>query len=260
MAIKTNLKSMAPRREAFKRELVLMSKGAGNRLAWPGGKITVYPWDSSIDDLVLNGAKSGNPRNLLFEILEKVSSMNGKTDDFYADEINLVLLASRALANDGTIAYTSTCPAPGCGNKTQETIRVPDELEPVAEKADDWPGYDDIKLPKSGDYVRLRPVQIKDEKIIAQRLTPQRLAVPDSLLRILMHVELIGTDGKEWGKPETLEELHGWYNALPPKDAKFLAEQERALSPHANTVIAHKCDVCGTHFTHLLTFDTDFFR
>lgn len=260
MALKTNLKSLAPRREAFKKELILLSKGAGNRQAWPGGKLTVYPWDSNVDDLIINGAKRGGPRNLLFEVLDKVCDLRGAMDDFYSDEINLVLLASRAQASSGHIVYTATCPNPACGSQEQHTVSVPDELEPIAEKTESWPGYDDVRLPESGDHVRVHPLKIKDEKLLSERKPEQRALVPDSILRILMHISAVSADGTDWGQPGALDELVTWYNALSPTDAKHLEREQRNLSPHANALMEHKCDVCSRQYTHLLTFDTDFFR
>jgi hypothetical protein len=46
MPIKTNMKSLQPRRQVYKRELNLLSKGFSAPKAWPEGKITIYPWDS----------------------------------------------------------------------------------------------------------------------------------------------------------------------------------------------------------------------
>lgn len=261
MAIKTHMTSMAPRREQFKKEIQLLSRGAGNRTAWPDGKLTVFPWDSSVDDHILNAARKGGGRNLLFEVLERICNLNGgDLDDFYSDEVNMVLLVSRSLTSDGIILYKSTCLNATCANVTDEHIKVPEELEPVAAKAENWPGYDRIKLPVCGDLVQIRPLQIRDEKILLERKADQRLALSDTVLRIVMHVQAVGIDEASLGKPETLEELVTWYNALHPKDSKFLDEQERAHSPHLNTAIPHKCDVCGKEFTHLLSFDQDFFR
>ena len=261
MAIRTNLVSMVPRKEKFKKVIQLLSRGAGNPTAWPEGKLTIFPWDSSVDDFILNAARKGGGRNILFDVMERICDLNGASlDDFYSDEVNTVLLVSRSLANDGVILYKSTCLNPACGVVSDEQIKVPDELEPVAEKAENWPGFDVIKLPVCGDCVQIRPLQIRDEKILLARKADKKAAVSDTVLRIVMHVQAVGTDKDSMGKPETLEELVTWYSALHPKDSKYLDEQERAHSPHLNTAIPHQCETCGKEFAHTLTFDQDFFR
>lgn len=253
--------TLTPRREQFKKEIQLLSRGAGNRAAWPDGKLTVYPWDSTIDDFILNAARTGKGRSLLFDVMAQICNLNGATvDDFYSDELNTVLLTSRSLSTDGKIRYESTCSNPSCGAKADESIKVPEELEPIAAKASDWLGFDRITLPDCRDIVQIRPLQIRDEKILLDRKADQKAVISDTILRVLMHIQAVGTTIDDLGKPETLEELLVWYNALSPKDCKFLDEQERVHSPHLNTAIPHKCSQCGKDFTHILTFDQDFFR
>lgn len=263
MAIKTHMTKLTPRREQFKKVIQLISNGAGNRNAWPNGQLTVYPWDSSIEDFILSAARKGGGRNLLFDVLERICDLNGASlDDFYSDEVNTILLVSRSLTSDGVVGYVCECPNPACGNKTDEHIRVPDELEPVGIKSASWPGYDRIKLPVCGDWVQIRPLQIKDERILLERKSDQRSNLSDTVLRILLHIQAVSDDEAtlSTATPDTLEQLVTWYNALHPKDSKFLDDQERANSPHLNTAIPHKCEACGREFTRILNFDQDFFR
>jgi len=254
MPIKTNMKSLTPRRQAFKREITLLSHGFSNRTAWPGGKIVVYPWDSEVDEYLIEQSRKASRQQLVYGLLNKLCDMNGaKADEFVADEVQTVLLVARALSTEGTVNYTSQCPA--CSKKKVETIRVPDELEKAGEKNDDYPGYDDITLPICKDILRIRPLLIRDEKIIDERPPDQKVFVSDTQLRILMPVITINES-----KPDTLEELLLYYKALHPTDAKFVETEAKRLSPHLNTNIPHVCDDCGKPFKHLLTFDQDFFR
>jgi hypothetical protein len=46
MAINTNLKSLTPRREAYKRTVTLISSGYYAPQSFPGGQVVVFPWDS----------------------------------------------------------------------------------------------------------------------------------------------------------------------------------------------------------------------
>jgi len=248
------MKTLTPRRQAFKREIILLSHGFSNRTAWPGGKLTVYPWDSEVDEYLIEMARKTSRQQLVFGLLGKLCDLNGgKIDEFVADEVQTVLLVARALSTEGTVHYTSQCPF--CAAKKIEQIKVPDELEKAGEKPDDYPGYDDITLPMCKDVVRVRPLLVKDERVIEDRSTEQKQQVSDTRLRLLLPIVSINDT-----KPDTLEELIAYSKALHPRDAKFIEEEERRLSPHLNTNLPHVCDDCGKQFTHLLSFDQDFFR
>lgn len=254
MSIKTNMKSLIPRRQAFKREITLLSHGFSNPTAWPGGKITVYPWDSEIDEYLIETARKTSRQQLVFGLLAKLCDLNGsKVDDFVADEVQTVLLVARALSMEGLVRYTSQCPF--CAKKKIEQIKVPAELERVGEKPDDYPGYDDITLPECKDAVRIRPLLVKDEKIIEDRSVEQKALISDTRLRLLLPIVTINDS-----KPDKIDELVAYFKALHPRDAKFIEDEEKRLSPHLNTNIPHICDDCGKEFKHLLSFDQDFFR
>lgn len=256
MAIKTNLKSLTPRRQVYKREITLLSHGYSDTAAWPDGKITVYPWDNTVDQFLLENVRKLSRQELVYGLLRKCCDLNGgNIDNFIADEINIVLLVSRALSTDGIVTYVSVCPH--CGFRKQEQIKVPDSLEKVGEKTPDYPGYDIITLPVVQDVVKLRPLTVKDEKLIMGRPEETRKAVPDSELRTLMRIMTVND-----GKPEALDELLIWYRALHARDSKFVEEKGREITPHLNVNILHVCDEpdCGKKFTHPLSFDQDFFR
>lgn len=256
MPIKTNLKSMVPRRQQYKKEITLLSHGYSNPTAWPDGKLTVYPWDNAIDQWLIDNIRKTNKQELVFGLLRHCCDLNGgNVDDFVADEINVVLLVSRALSTDGVVMYTSVCPY--CGAKKNESLRVPDELEKVGEKTAEYKGVDTATLPMVADVVQLRPLLVRDEKLIINREDDKKKAVPDSELRTLMRVVTINDS-----KPDTLEELVTWFRALHAKDSKFLEDKGREITPHLNTNIPHRCDDadCQKTFTFPLTFDQEFFR
>lgn len=256
MPIKTNLKSLTPRRQQYKKEITLLSHGYNNPTAWPGGKLTVFPWDNSIDQWLLDNVRKLTKAELVYGLLKHCCDLNGGSlDDFIAEEINLVLLVSRALSTDGIVVYTSQCPF--CGAKKQEKIKVPDELEKLGEKSPEYVGFDEIVLPVVQDKVKIRPLMVKDERIIIERDDDRKKAVPDTELRTLMRIVDINES-----KPDSHEELLTWFRALHSKDAKFLEDEGRRLTPHLNTNIPHVCDEieCARKFTHPITFDQEFFR
>lgn len=256
MAIKTNMQSLQPRRQQFKKTITLMSHGFSNPTAWPDGALTVFPWDSEMDAYLLEASRQESGAIVLFELLAKCANLNGgAVDDFVADEVNAVLLVSRALAADNTINYESRCP--NCGTRRKEKIRIPDELEKIAEKSKDYPGYDEITLPVCKDVVRVTPLLVKHERLLASRPAEEKLKINDVELRHMLHVVSINDT-----RPDTVDELAVWYRALHPVDLRYLVEQQKALTPHLNTLLPHTCEnpQCKQEFFHLLTFDQDFFR
>lgn len=254
MPIKTNMTSLKPRRQAYKKEIQLLSKGFSAPQAWPEGRITVYPWDSEIDAFLLDQTKHGKG-NLLYGILERVCHLNGASvDQFVFSEINTVLLLSRAIQFDGIIEYESSCPF--CKATDREKIQVPHELEPIAEKAANYPGYDDITLPDCKDVVRIRPLLVKDHKKIEDRLETE--GWQDYTQRHLeIYLPIVAVNG---GTPDNMDEVANYYQALSPNDARFLEEQESALSPRLDNRIPHQCKKCSKTFFHTLMFDQEFFR
>jgi len=254
--IKTNLKDLQPRREKYKQVITLLSRGFTDPKAWPGGKLTVYPWDSQVDTWLMEEYRrsSDSKAGLLHRALTKVCDLNGgSSDNFVASEVETVLLVSRAIRNANVVEYTSPCPA--CRWENISTISIPDELEKVGTKSSDYPGYDIITLPDSKDEVAMRPLLIKDEKFIETRTVEDREAVSDDVLYTILPIITVGG-----GKPETKEEIVQWYLALSPDDAKYLEEQQKQLTPHLNTLIPHECDKCKHPYKHKLSFDQEFFR
>lgn len=254
MAIKTNMKSLQPRKQAYKREVTLLSKGFSNPQAWPEGKITVYPWDSDVDAYLLEQSKGGEG-NLLYGILEKVCSLNGASvDQFVFSEINSILLLSRAIQFDGVIEYESICPF--CKATDREVIQIPHELAPVGEKAVGYKGTDNITLPECNDVVTLRPLLVRDHKKIEERTKDSDWAkFSERHLQIYLGIVAVND-----GQPDTIEEVAQWYAALSPADARFLEEQQVLLSPRLDNRIPHKCKKCERKFFHTLSFDQEFFR
>lgn len=254
MPIKTNMTNMTPRRQQYKREITLLSKGHTSPQAWPKGKITVFPWDHTIDNFFLEENRRGASKNeLLFTLVEKLTDLNGAPiDDFPADEVNTVLMVARSIGHE-KVTYKTRCPL--CNCEMTESISVPDELEKVGEKPEEWPGYDEITLPDCKDVVQLRILTVKDEKIVQNRKPEQRREISDSDLRTLMPIVSINES-----TPDTMEELQLYFSALSPADATFLIEQQRQLSPHLNTSIPEKCDDCKHQFVQVLSFDRIFFR
>lgn len=254
MAIKTNLTSLTPRRQAYSREIKLLSNGFSNPKAWPEGKLTVFPWDSQIDEVVLKAGRTADANELMYAVLGKVCDLNGASvDDFVISEVETVLLVARALSGGGVIRYQAACTY--CNRVTKEEISVPDELAKRGEKPADYPGYDLITLPTCKDEVAVRPLLIRDNKLIEARLGEPTNTASELALRIVLPV--VSING---GRPDTVEEVLLWYNALPPLDASTLEQQETALTPKLETSIPHVCDGCGKTFRQTLLFNKEFFR
>lgn len=254
MPIKTNMKSLQPRKQAYKKEITLLSKGFSAPKQWPGGKITVFPWDSDVDAYLLEMSKSSGNGNLLYGILERVCDLNGASvDQFVFSEVNAILLVSRAIQFDGTVEYKSVCPY--CKTTDREVIKIPDELAVIGEKKPDYLGFDDITLPDCKDVVRLRPLLVKDQKKIENRANEGWQDYTERHLQIFIAVVAVND-----GIPDSLEEVAQWYNALSPADARYLEEQQVDQSPRLDNRIPHRCKECARDFFHTLLFDQEFFR
>jgi hypothetical protein len=253
MPIKTNMKSLQPRRQVYKKEITLLSKGFSAPKSWPGGKVTVFPWDSEVDAFLLEKSKSNSHENLLYGILEQVCDMNGASvDQFVFSEVNSILLVSRAIQFDGTIEYQSVCPY--CKTTDREVIKIPHELQPIGEKTVDYLGYDEVTMPECKDVVRIRPLLVRDQKKIESHDDAWK-DFSDRKLQILLAIVSVND-----GAPDSLEEAAQWYDALSPADARDLEEKQVDLSPRLDNRLPHRCKICAREFFHTLLFDQEFFR
>jgi len=248
--IKSNLPSLVPARERFKREITLLSKGFSDP-AWKGGKLTVYPWDTAIDDFLLERSRKKHD-TVVFELLPKLCNLNGgDVNNFVLSEATTILLVSRSISRENKLMLMLTCP--DCGHDWQEEIIVPDQLEKVGEKDDAYPGWDLIKLPCT-DVVKCRPLLIRDELSIMNRTDR---SVSDRIARIVTAIISINDS-----QPDDLAELLTWYNALPPQDTEYLEKQQNLLSPHLSTTVTVQCPKkqCKREWEHTFPLDENFFR
>ena len=77
MGIQTNLKSLTPRREAYKREITLVSGGYYAPKSFPDGKVTVYPWDATVDSWFQERMRQPKREHALWEVTSKVANLGG---------------------------------------------------------------------------------------------------------------------------------------------------------------------------------------
>lgn len=254
MAIKSNLKSLEPRKVQFQTRIKLLSNGFSYPSAFPNGEITVYPWDASVDDWIAERGRRGNQGTILYDLCAKVCDLNGcPIDQFVVGDINTVLLVSRAMRYNSRVEYECECPY--CSHRTVEVIKVPDELGRVGEKAEGYPGYDEVTLQDSKDVVRFRPLLVRDEKLIEARDDVSRQVISDRLMHIITPIVAVNE-----GVPDSLEEAVRWYNALSPYDSTQLETAENEAYPHLDTELAHRCDRCHKRFKFPLDISADFFR
>lgn len=250
MAIKTNLQSLAPAREKFKKEITLLSRGYSMPDKLPGGVVTVYPWDQSVDDWVIKSLRTVPVDRISFEVVKKLIGLE-KVDSMPVGDVVTILLVARALARDSSLNYDSKCPA--CSHSEPVKLMVPDNLEKISEKPADYPGWDEIVLPVCKDKVRLRPLLVRDEIGILER--PENEKVSKKLMRAVAALVAVGE-----GQAESAEEAIQYFNALPPADFGYYTDQMEKLTPHLGTEIKHKCAACGHEYSHDLNLDADFFR
>lgn len=254
--IKTNLRSLEPARERLKKTITLLSKGYSAPELFPGGQLTIYPWDTEVSSwLAMNRAV--NPNRILYTLCGKLTAMSEeKVNKFVAGEVILVLLVARALASDQQLTYTARCPF--CGTLERATVAVPEGLERIGEKPADYPGYDEITLPDAKDVLRIRPLLVSDEIAIADA-APEKgsYRISDAGARLL--ASIVAVNGSI---ADSLQELVTYYRALSPSDIQFFVDEVDRLTPHLNTERKHKCGNprCERMFSHELALDEEFFR
>ena len=254
MAIKTNLTSLAPRRETYKKSIPMVSGAYYDRQAFPDGKITVFPWDSSMDEWFLKRLREPNREYAMFDVIPRIADLHGcDVKRMLPVDTKLIYTASRSIANDLTVKYTARCPK--CDTGHPGVSAIPGSLRPLAQKPLDYDGKETITLPDSKDIVCFRHVTVGDEYTLNERSVEEKNAVNYMVARLLVGILTVG------GEPPTdRAELYTWYMALSPKDAKYLAQQEDELLPRPDYEVPFVCDTCGHAFKFRLDLDESFFR
>ena len=255
MPLRTNLKSLEPSRERLKKVVTLLSKGYSAPELFPGGALTIYPWDTEVSSWLASNRSISQGR-ILYTLAARLTGLREEqVTKFVAGEVILVLLVARALASDQRLSYSAKCPH--CGTIERASVLVPDELEKIGEKAPDYPGYDEILLPDAGDTLRVRPLLVSDEISIAEAVPEKMLNISDTGARLL--TGLVSVNGTI---PDDLPERVRYYQALSPSDVQFFVDEVDRLTPHLNTERKHKCSnpKCAQTFSHELALDEEFFR
>lgn len=252
--INTNLKSLAPRREQYKREITLVSGGYYNTKAFPSGTVTVYPWDSAIDAWFTERMRLPNRERALWEAAAQVASLNGcSVNDMLMGDILTILMVSKSIRKNCVVEYTATCPK--CSRAHAESITIPNDLPVNGKKAPDFKGLESMVLPDCQDAVVFRFLNVGDSLRIEERSADDRKVMSDHLAQILLPIASVGG-----GTPETTDEMLKWYNALSPNDADFLEKEQERRYPRLDTALPHVCDGCQNKFTYDLELNRDFFR
>lgn len=257
MALKSNVNTAISSREQYKRLVTLLSHGYADPKAFPEGQITVYPWDSSIDEWVRSQSrKKISDKLFTLELVKMLCDLNGcKFENFVVGDASTVILIARSIRHNSHIIYSPQCPFCKAVNP-EETVTVPDALDRVGEKPANYPGFDIMTLPVSKDVIKVRPLIVNDEIMLEGRGDQQKKQVSDELAHIICGVIEVGG-----GQPTSLEELLAWHNALHPQDQAFLAGAVENISPHLSADLAHTCDFCQKHFKFTLPLeDREFFR
>lgn len=257
MPIKSNITDRRPRREKFKQEITLISGGYANRSAFPAGKITVYPWDTSIDAWLTEAANSatGTDRDrVLYDLMGRVCNLNGcKLEDFVVGDVNTVLMVARSIQNKNVIQYLAKCPK--CGAEATDTIEVPGELLPVGQKAPDYNGLDKVTLDDDKEVVETRPLRIRDELAIVGRTAEDKARINNTIAHILAGIVSINST-----QPDRIDEALEWYLSLSPHDAAQLEKHMEDSTPHLSQEFPQKCDACHHVYPYRLALDQEFFR
>ena len=251
MALKSNLPSLTPAREKFKRDVKLLSGGFSAPDAFPDGMITVYPWDSNVDDWLMERSKGGRKDQILFDLLPKICNLNGcDIKKFVVGDINTVLLVARSIPKDNKLILNLKCPK--CNHSFTETLPLPDGLEKVGEKPAGYNGVDVITLPDCKDIVEVRPLLVEDEMAIMSRSDKKNIT--DRQAHLISAIKSINATTGD------VAELYAWLMAIHPKDLAFLESQIDLFTPHLGMTVNIQCPACGHEFVHTLQLDAEFFR
>lgn len=255
MAIQSKLGSLIPARDRFRQEITLVSGGYYAKDKFPGGKITVFPWDSKMDEWLIERIRAGNANdNLVMEAAGMVCDLKGlPLKSMLAGDALTVVMVARSMLDQMTVTYDAKCPE--CSYSSLTTLKVPEQLGRKGEKSADYPGYDIIQLPESGDVVKTRPLTVGDHMAVNERSQDMRAKAGDATALLISTLVSVNDS-----IADNLDEWITYHNALPPSDVLKLREHADNTDPGLDTIVKHVCDRCKAKFDRPLQLNRDFFR
>lgn len=262
MAIKSHVKDIPTAKARFKREIALISGGYVDRTAFPEGKITVFPWGNDAEEFIVAKSRGKKKQNIVFDLFPKLCDLNGcNPDSFLAGEALLVLMISRAITRNSVISLNLTCPE--CDHSWVQEVIVPDNLEKIGEKPENYPGYDTFQLKESEDFVLMRPLTVGDQKDIMGRPAHLRI-IPDHIAELLTAVQSVASTEEEvisgQFKADSALELYEWYQRLSPMDASALGKKLYEITPQLSGKLTVECPECKHEFIREIDINEEFFR
>ena len=254
MAIKSNIQDFRPTREKFSKKITLLSGGFTTLDHFQNGEVTVYPWDSKMDDWVVNNS-SLKPNDFVVQAVKRVVALGDcPVQKLVFGDVQTILLVSRAMRNNSVYVHEPRCTT--CGHvHPEDTIRIPDDMEMVGVKPQGYVGYDDFTLPDCKDTVSIRPLTVGDVQRLDQRNEIECATIKREAAELLYGIVAVGG-----GKPESLEEVDRWYCALSPADQLYFNLMRRELDPHLSPEIKYSCNKCKAEFSVQVQLDSEFFR
>lgn len=171
-------------------------------------------------------------------------------------DATLVMMVARSLRNKGQYSLEPKCTNPKCGHtNATEYIRIPEDLEVLGHKSLDYLGFDEITLPDSQDTVVIRPTTLGDVIRLANRTEMEKATVTETRAGLLWNIASVGG-----GKPDSMDELNAWYNALSPSDQVYISQTREKLEPQLSNRINFECEKCKEEFSVEIPLNSEFFR
>jgi hypothetical protein len=254
MAIKSHITDFRPGREKFSTKIRLVSGGFSIRQWFPTGEITVLPWDSAMDEWAVK-ARQDTPVQFVADAVKRLTRLGEcPVGRLVYGDATTILLVARALRNRGSYVHHPKCAS--CGHThPEDLVTIPDDLEKIGFKADGYLGTDSFTLPDCGDEVTTRPLLLDDIFKIGQRKLVETATVPNERAELLWSIVAIGG-----GKPDSIDEVNQWYEALSPADQQTYLIQRNELDPHLSQEVKYTCDNCKAEFSCGIQLNSDFFR
>ena len=190
-----------------------------------------------------------------------------KVDDLLVGDKNAILTAARISGYGAEYATNTTCPACGTTDQYEFDLRegVVSGYHSDRYDADEWRGRIteaenntfNIALPKSEVTVTVRMMTGHDETKLAKQLQnkkQQSVMGYDTNMTDQMRAYIVAVNGSS-----QLTHIHGFINAMPASDSRFLRGAYQALMPNYDLKQHFACETCGYEQDMEVPFTADFF-
>jgi hypothetical protein len=227
--------------------------------AFPEGRITVYPYNSEVEQTIAD--EGIVPQERINKAVKCIAAFPEvfNTDDLLVGDQYYVFAASRSMSGDAQYKFKTQCSS--CGKQEEHEFTLPNGL-PIKEYPATFKEPLTFDLPDLKDTIGIRFLRVRDEKQIRLFCKTRKQVHNEQgditiTARLASHIASVND-----GQPDNLDEAYEYVKGLAGADFIKLRTEIQKSQPGLMQLLRVQCphSDCNTVYTTVFPINADFFR